>query len=261
MGEAARRWAADLASWALPPAILDAAPESPWVYPPALFAPAEAPPTPSRLAALEALGDGGTVLDVGVGAGAASLPLAPPATEVVGVDESGAMLAAFERAAAARAVPARAARGSWPAVAAEVGPADVVVCHHVFYNVADLAPFARALTERARRRVVVELTATHPQSALDDLWRHFHGLERPTRPAADDAVAVLREAGLAVAVERWPRPAGPRPGTRAETVAFVRRRLCLPAERDPEVDALLGDRPPAAPGGLVTLRWDGAAGA
>src|SRR4051812_28598057 len=96
---AAAVWAEALAAWAIPEDILAAAPESPWGFPVALFHPAEDGPadTPSRQAALDALdalgGSGGSVLDVGCGAGAASLALVPPARRVIGVDSSPDMLA------------------------------------------------------------------------------------------------------------------------------------------------------------------------
>ena len=58
--------------------------------------------------------------------------------------------------------------------------ADVVVCHHVVYNVADIVPFLTALATHARLAVVLELTSRHPQVAWSDAWRHFWGIERPT---------------------------------------------------------------------------------
>jgi hypothetical protein len=151
--------------------------------------------------------------------------------------------------------------GRWPDVAPAVGPADVVVCHHVFYNVPDLAAFALALTSRARRRVVAELTASHPLTAQAFLWRHFHGIDRPEGPTADDAVAVLEEVGLAVSTEHFAAP--PRRGVRREDwVGFVRRRLCLPAERDAEVAARLPpEEAPLTPRSAVTLWWEGSASA
>ena len=90
------------------------------------------------------------MLDVGCGAGATSLPLAPLARTIVGVDESDVMLASFEAGARAAGVAATTHRGRWPEVAARVGQADVVVCGHVLYNVAEPAPFVAALEARAR---------------------------------------------------------------------------------------------------------------
>ncbi len=135
----------------------------------------------------------------------------------------------------------------------------MVVCHHVVYNVADLVPFARALTDHARFRVVVELTAEHPMSNLIEAWRELHGLERPTRPSAGDAVAVLEEMGLSVSTESSrgrPRHAS---HDRAHVVAFARRRLCVGAERDAEIDALLGPEFESPPRPVVTVWWDGQA--
>jgi SAM-dependent methyltransferase len=254
---AAQRWASALAAWAIPEEILAAAPESPWDCPPALFCPpgpAEQPATPSFVRAREAIPPGGTVLDVGCGAGAASLPLVAPAALVVGVDVSAPMLSAFRAAAEERGVAVRAVAGRWPDVADEVAPADVVVCHHVLYNVADLPAFVTALDDHARRRVVIEITARHPLCATAHLWRHFWGLERPDGPSADDAAAVLRECGIEPQIERWERPPRRHAADRAALVAFTRRRLCLPPERDPEVDALLPTEPPPQP--VVTMWWD-----
>ena len=258
MTTASSRWAAALHAWAIPDDILKAAPESPWGFPPALFDAHEVPSsTPSRRRAVEALPAGGSVLDVGVGAGAASLCLVPPARQLVGVDESAEMLARFTAAADAAdvGVDVRAIRASWPEAADQAGRSDVVVCHHVLYNVADVVPFVRALTSAARRRVVVELTAEHPQTALNPLWRHFHGLERPTGPTADDAAAVLEELGIRPEVERFSGPRRQAEVDRKDLVAFARRRLCLPAERDPEVDALLPENAGLPRRELACLWW------
>jgi hypothetical protein len=261
---AAERWRTDLLRWGIPQEILDEAPESPWGHSPRLFAARaeqvlEEAPGPSARRALEALPEGGTVVDVGVGGGAASLPLAPPASLIVGVDEGEPMLEVFARAADARGVAHREVQGSWPSVADEVPVGDVVVCHHVAYNVADLVPFAAALTGHARHRVVLELTAAHPTSNLNPLWRAIHGLERPTSPTADDAVAVLGEMGLDVRSEAFERQEVTPAGDREELVAMFRRRLCVGPERDAEIEALLdaGARTPLRRS--VTLWWGGGA--
>jgi SAM-dependent methyltransferase len=243
---ASERWAGQLAAWALPEEILRQAPESPWTFPVEPFRArasraGRSEPSPSARRALEALPPGGSVLDVGSGAGAASLALAPGAGFVTALDPSEQMLESFEELAAAAGVAHLAVRGAWPDDADRVEPADVVVCHHVVYNAPDLVAFARALTTTARRRVVVELTARHPREWMNDLWSRFWSLERPDGPTSDDAEAVLREAGIDVRREDWlvPREGV---GPRDQAVASARRMLCLTPDRDPEVAEALGNR-------------------
>ena len=166
------------------------------------------------------------------------------------------MLETFSREAGRLGVDHRVIQGSWPEASAEAPLVDVVTCGNVFYNVASLQPFALALGRHAGTRVVAELTARHPQVALNDFWRHFHGLERPEGPGCEDALAVLVEAGIEAHLERWKRTPPDRCRTRPELVAFVRRRLCLPQERDGEIDELLGVRAVLQPGDMATLWWD-----
>jgi SAM-dependent methyltransferase len=273
MDDPLARWRAELDAWAIPEEVLAAAPESPWGFPVGLFrARAEragSTRTPSNLEAARWLPRGGGVLDVGAGGGAASLPLAGQAGRLVAVDESPGMVEAFLAAAARAGVDAEAVQGRWPQVAARVGPAEVVVCHHVLYNVPDLEPFAAALTDHARRRVVAELTDRHPLVGLAPLWRRFHGLERPAGPTADDAAAALRALGLDLERQDWEADARLGFDRLEDLVAFTRRRLCLPADRDAEVaEALLeaGTRQVggvwvgAGPRRLATLSWAGSAG-
>lgn len=256
--DAAQRWAEQLDAWKIPTPILDAAPESPWGFPPELFraTDSESIPTRSTVRGIEALPQGGTVIDVGVGAGAGSLPLAARASHITGVDESYDMLAAFDDAAERRGIAHRLVCGSWADVAAEAGEADVVISHHVIYNVPDLAEFCRALDSAAHRRVVLEATQSHPAGGLNDLWQHFHGLDRPAGPTIEDAVAVVEEIGLKPRIEKWTRPERHTHHDRAEVVAFVRRRLCLTRERDEEIDRLLGERVPLRSRSVATLWWD-----
>ncbi len=255
---AVERWASELAAWAIPDHIMAGAPESPWTFSPAVFRPpAEpGPDTLSRLRAREALPVGGSVLDVGCGGGAAGLALVPPAGRVTGFDQSQDLLDLFIGRAAELGVEHETVQGSWPDDAALVGPADVVVCNHVAYNIPRLDAFASEFSAHARVCVVLELTGRHPRFGLNHLWRHFWDVGRPDGPTAADAVAVLVEAGIEPQVERAPmvgRTIDPK-----VRVASARKYLCLPAERDPEIEALLEEHP-APPGEVVTLSWPGTA--
>ncbi len=256
---AAARWADALAAWRIPDEILAQAAEPPYRLPPELFVPPAAPPdTPSRRAAAAGLGNAGSVLDVGAGVGAAGLALVPPATSLAAVDESPEMLARLRETAGERGIEPVVVEGRWPDVEALAPVADVVVCHHVFYNVARLLPFVQALTAHARHRVVVELTARHPLAPMAPLWRHFWGIDRPDGPTAEDAVALLTAAGLEPTVERFRRPERAGALDPAARASFTRRRLCLPPSADSEVQALLAASPPAEEP-VVCLNWAGAA--
>ena len=94
VGDAATRWAGQLAAWEIPDEILGQAPETPWTCPPADFAvdgedPVSTAATPFER---EVLPPDGLVLDVGCGGGRASLALVPPAARIIGVDQSVDML-------------------------------------------------------------------------------------------------------------------------------------------------------------------------
>jgi SAM-dependent methyltransferase len=263
---ATQRWSDALASWAIPAEIVAAAPETPHGFPVATFvhgarAARTTPLTPTHVRARDALPFGGTLLDVGAGAGASSLPITKGAGRLIAVDSSQDMLDAL-RALAPAALDVRTVCGRWPDVEAEVAMADVVVCGHVAYNVVDLGAFVAALTDHASARVVMELTVVHPQSRLSPLWRHFWNIDRPSTPTADDAVEVITEAvgargDVRVEVQRWIRSdPGVCPGrTDEETVALARRRLCLPASADAEIAVLLGPNPRLAPSEVVTVWW------
>ena len=255
---AAERWDRAMAEWAIPAEILDAAPGRPFMFAPGIFTAPE-PGTfelsLSNRRAAEALGDGGSVLDVGCGGGAAAFAVAPPATEVIGTDRQPDMLELFEATARKRGMASQVHDGSWPEVAGAVPVADVVVCHNVLYNVTDISPFVAALHAHARHRVVVEITPKHSQDRRRHLWRHFWNLERPHEPTAATAVEVIAEAGLDPVAEDSLLPEDRLASKRSDLEpAQWCRNLCLPAEREAEVAALIADVP--FPRERVTIWWD-----
>jgi SAM-dependent methyltransferase len=267
------RWRLDLAAWAIPEHITAAVTESPWVLPRSVFARradrfVAAPSGPSFDREWAALDPSGNVLDVGSGAGAASLPLLARCTELTAVDGEPDMLDLLASRAAGSGVPVRLVAGRWPDVAAEAGTADLVTCHHVVYNVPDVEPALAALTAAARRLVVLEMTAEHPLVALNPLWLRFHGLVRPEGPTADDLLAILAAMGISAGSLRWARPGGRDYASFAELTDVTRRRLCLPPDRADEVSAALfeagvsPDQPMdfgSADRDVVTIWWPGGA--
>jgi Methyltransferase domain len=257
--DADQQWAEMLADWAIPEELVAAAPESPYFFDPAVFTDAadealrREGDTVSDRVAREALPVDGGVLDIGVGAGAASLRLG--AGHITGLDPSTVLLEAFAERAERIGVAHTTIQATWPEAAPQTPCTDVAVCHHVVYNVADLAAFAQALTEHATQRVVVELTAAHPMMWLAPYWKALHGLDQPDRPVADDAITVLEAQGLAVQWERWSRPIQMIGETGDDQLSRIARRLCLGPDRHDELRSALDTTPPPTERGVVTLWW------
>jgi len=254
MGTAQDAWAAQLAAWTIDAEILAGAPESPYGFPPGLFGTQSGAASTHR-ALSSALPAGGSLLDIGCGGGAASIPVAA-AGSLLAVDSSAQLLQSYIKAAAGRTVSVETWCGTWPAIAADVPVADVAVAANVVYNVADIGDFLHAMTDHARRRVVVELTDTHPWTSMAALWRRFHGQERPDGPTADDFVAVVRELGYEPEVETFDRVSVWANAAPEVVLTFNRRRLCLPVEREAEVAEAMREIAPAPAMSASVVWWD-----
>ena len=251
-------WREGLAQWAIPKEILAQAPTSPWIHPVQMFTVVQdqdAQPSPSDMQARAALTSGrDSVLDIGCGGGRSTAPLIPPATNVIGVDHQEVMLQKFSEMALARGATPQTFLGDWPEISGQVPKADVVVCHHVLYNVEEIEKFLVALNEHARHRVVIELPLHHPLHSQSWLWQHFWGISRPTEPNAHLALEIIRDLGYRAEMTEWSSP------MRAnisldEKVEFTRIRLCLTADRDEEIrELLINHEEPERE--LVTLWWD-----
>ena len=245
--------------WGIPENILAQAPQSPWVHPPESFKPVSdlTLATPSWLRAKEALDASqpkAQILDIGCGGGRGSLRLAPPAFRIVGVDQQQTMLDLFAKEATLRCIEFSTIKGQWPDVAEQTPICDVVVCHHVFFNVAELQPFALKMASHARRRVVAEIQMYHPLSNLSPAWKQFWNLDRPKNPTAFDAAEVIRNLGVDVQLETFEMD-DPKIGVTDRDVEHTRIRLCLDASRDPEVREFLINRD-RSPRTIATIWWD-----
>jgi hypothetical protein len=168
------------------------------------------------------------------------------------------MLDRFAAAAQERSVPFETILGRWPDEAPRTPAADVVVCHHVAYNVADLGPFVLALSEHATHRVVLELPMSHPLTHMGPMWRAFWDLERPTGPTAGDCLSVIREAGVDATMETWVDEAFSARATltREQQAHYLRIRLCLPEDREPDVLSFLAQEPEPPARQTATIWWD-----
>ena len=133
-----------------------------------------------------------SLLDVGGGAGRFAVALALGGMEATVVDPSEAMIEQLREAAAdAGADNVTAVRAEWEGAAVE--PADAVLCSHVVYGVADIAPFIRKLTAHARRRVIMLSFVDSPQASVSPLWQPVHGERRVNLPALPQLMNVLWE--------------------------------------------------------------------
>ncbi len=235
---AAARWREQLEAWALPEELLNTAEESPYGWSQDLWKRRSAvattvePPETVRIVS-ELMPENGTLLDIGVGRGRASLPIAENRYRLIGVDESLEMLAGFVEDARRRSMQVETFEGSWPDIASLVPVADVAMAANVAYNVADIVPFVGAMIDHARIAVVLEVTERHPWAHLAPLYRAVHDLDRPDGPNADDLVAVIFEMTRRdPVVHRWERRGHVWYENWDELIDHYGRRLVVPkAER------------------------------
>jgi SAM-dependent methyltransferase len=259
---ATARWRRDLESWVIPQELLDAVPDSPYGWPADLWKRRSATARNRqsgftlelilRLLADSPSGDAGDLLDVGAGAGRVALPVAATGWRVTAVERDPGMLEALRSEAIGQSIEV--VEGSWPRVS--VGNFSVSLASHVAYDVADIGPFLRALTEHGST-VVLEVTDRHPWVGLGPLYRELHGLDRPEGPTAEDLIAVVEEVtGVDAVVERWRRPGDLWFESWDEATAYYGRRLVLPEERWPELTDLLRERLTEEDGRLVPTGED-----
>jgi len=253
---AADKWRDQLAAWAIPKEIIDQAEETPWIHPPAIFQiPKEIELTTSHKIALEAMSEGGSVLDIGCGGGIAAFALVPPASFVIGIDHQQEMLDMFTVNAEQRKVKSQTVLGFWPDVAIQAPVADVVTAHHVLYNVPKVEQFLSQMDAHANNRVVIEIPTQHPLSNMTELWKHFWKLERPTDPNYLDLIQVIEEQGFNPKLQLWQGEL--RSTIDADQAAeYMRTRLCLPKSRLQEVKNFMGNQKSRSVREIATIWWD-----
>ena len=256
MTSAAKVWREKLEAWAIPKEIIDQAETSPWIHPPAIFQiPENIQQSPSHDKALEVMPANGSVLDIGCGGGIGAFALTGKISRAIGVDHQQEMLDMFKENADQRNISSSLHLGFWPAVENEVEAADVVVVHHVLYNVQDVIPFVKALDSHAKKRVVIEIPQTHPLTTMNAAWKHFWNLDRPTDPTPQDLMAVLTEMGIDAHLQLWEGEMRMEQET-PEAMNDRRIRLCLPSSKLDEVTNFFKTHqfPKSRP--LATIWWD-----
>ena len=137
---------------------------------------------------------GARVLDVGSGAGRYALPLARTGAKVIALDPSEAMIQMLRQDAQAEGLDIESHISSWEA--ADIVPADIVVCAHVLYPVKDAEPFLRKLDDHALRQAFILMGYEPPVYWIAPFWRVAYGSERIRLPGAIEALALLHQMGI-----------------------------------------------------------------
>jgi SAM-dependent methyltransferase len=140
-----------------------------------------------------------TLIDVGAGAGRHAAPLAEKVEWVTAVEPSDGMRSRIPVKDNMTIVAS-----TWED--AEVARADLVICSHVLYGVADPEPFITKLERCARERVFILLRESdlpHPAAAIR---RRLHGESGPRMPRFSDLFMLLMQVGIAPDVKflRYP---------------------------------------------------------
>ena len=140
-----------------------------------------------------------TLIDVGAGAGRHATPLAERLEWVTAVEPSEGMRSH---------IPTRdnmtVIASSWED--AEVAPADLVICSHVLYGVADPVPFINKLARSARDHVFVMIRESDLPHPAAELRRRIAGDAGPRLPRFSELLMLLVQMGIApdVAFLRYP---------------------------------------------------------
>lgn len=141
------------------------------------------------------VGADSSILDVGAGTGRHVLPLAPLASKVTAVEPSPAMRAQLEAAVrAAGLTNVEIIATGWPAD--QVAPADLVICSHVVYFVAEIEHFLRRLDQVNRGRAVVVLRHEQRELAILDLFERVWNEPRCPEPSFVDLFGVACQMGI-----------------------------------------------------------------
>ena len=177
-----------------------------------------------------------TLLDVGAGGGRLSLPLALNCRHVFAVEPSSSMAQVLSQQLSDLSIQnVSLVQAKWED--AEVEAADVVLCCHVLYVVADIEGFLRKIESHTRQSVLLVLYKSAPQSQTYPLWKRVHGEERLPLPSLPELQEVLAELDIDAQVEMLPPQQSRGFDDQEQALEQLSRRLYL-APDSPEMSQL-----------------------
>ena len=130
-----------------------------------------------------------TLTDVGAGAGRYAAPLADRLDWVTAVEPSQGMRDLIPEKDNMTVIAT-----DWEH--AEPAPADLVICCHVLYGVADAPAFIAKLEAAATERVFIQLRFGQLQTAVDPIWELMTGIRRARQPVFADLWNLLLQLGI-----------------------------------------------------------------
>jgi SAM-dependent methyltransferase len=136
------------------------------------------------------LGRNKTLLDVGAGTGRHTTPLAEKLEWVTAVEPSEGMRSHIPQRDNITIVAS-----TWED--AEVAPADLVICSHVMYGVAEPVPFVEKMQRSARESVFVMMRETDLPHPAAELRRRLVGESGPRLPRFSELFMLLVQLGVA----------------------------------------------------------------
>ena len=130
-----------------------------------------------------------TLIDVGAAAGRYAAPLADRLDWVTAVEPSQGMRDLIPHRDNMTVIAS-----DWEL--AETAPADLVICCHVLYGVADACRFVEKLESQGRERVFVQLRHGQLRTPSDPLWELMIGTPRARQPQFGDFFNLLEQMGI-----------------------------------------------------------------
>jgi SAM-dependent methyltransferase len=131
-----------------------------------------------------------TLIDVGAGAGRHTTPLAQRLEWVTAVEPSEGMRSHIPPRDNVTIIAS-----TWED--ADVAPADLVICSHVLYGVADPMPFLTKLDRSARDRVFVMLRESDLPHPAAEIRKRLLGADGPRLPRFSELFMLLVQMGMA----------------------------------------------------------------